>query len=58
MKVELPSFNGNVSIEEYLDLSRNPEEKHTRCSLDGIETKLLVPGSKPRIHEGFLEFTR
>ena len=39
-------------------MSRKPEEKHTRCSLDGTKTKLLVPGSKPQIHEGFLESTR
>ena len=29
------------------------QRKHTRCSLDGTETKLLVRGSKPRIQEGF-----
>ena len=39
-------------------MSWKPEEKHTRYSLDGIETKLLVPGNKPRIHEVFLESTR
>ena len=27
--------------------------KNTQWSLDGIETKLLVSGSKSRIHEGF-----
>ena len=35
-------------------MSRKPEEKHTRYSLDGTETKLLVSDSKPRIHKGFL----
>ena len=30
-------------------MSRKPEEKHTQCYLDGIETKLLVSGSKPQI---------
>ena len=39
-------------------MSWKPEEKHTRYSLDGIEIKLLVPGSKPRIHEVLLESTR
>ena len=39
-------------------MSQKPEEKYTRCSIDRIETKLLVSGSKPRIHEGFPEFTR
>ena len=47
-------------------MSWKPEEKYTRCSFDGTETKLLVYGSKPRIYEEFpwihkeikLEFTR
>ena len=34
-------------------MSRKPKEKHTRCSLDGTEIKLLVFYSKPGIHEGF-----
>ena len=33
-------------------------EKHAQCSLDETETKLLASSSKPRIHEGFLEYTR
>ena len=31
---------------------------HTRCSLDGSGTKLLVPSSKLPIHESFPESTR
>ena len=34
-------------------MSQKPEEKHTRCSLDGIEIKPLVPSSKPQIHKRF-----
>ena len=34
-------------------MSRKPEENHTRYSFNGIETKLLVSSSKPRIHKGF-----
>lgn len=32
--------------------------KNIQYSLDGMETKLLIPGSKPRIYEGFTQSTR
>ena len=35
-------------------MSRKPEESTHNILFDGIETKLLVSGNKPRIHEGFL----
>ena len=35
-------------------MSRKPEESTHNSLFDGIETKLLVFGSKPQIHEGSL----
>ena len=33
---------------------QKPKESTHNTLFDGIETKLLVSNSKPRIHEGFL----
>jgi len=39
-------------------MSQKLEESTHNALFDELETKLLVSGSKPRIHKGFLESIR